>query len=128
VPLGGKVSGERGGGEATYRTINVYELLGIGPRSRAWFGFWLGVRIEEDDISGDFGVSEGFGDVLGLGEEVRGDMLDTRAVLFGQRGHHLGRRRTAGDGVYFLPALRRLEQDAHGVESGNPIGTGDDCG
>jgi hypothetical protein len=128
VPLGGKVSGERGGGEATYRTINVYELLGIGPRSRAWFGFWLGVRIKEDDISGDFGVSEGFGDVLGLGEEVRGDMLDTRAVLFGQKGHHLGRRRTVGDGVYFLPALRRLEQDAHGVESGNPICTGDDCG
>ena len=128
MPLEGKVSGERGGGQATYRTVNLYELLGIGPRSRAWFGFWLGVRIEEDDIGGDFGVSEGFGDVLRLGEEVGGDMLDTRAVLFGQKGHHLGRRRAAGDGVHFLPALRRLKQDAHGVESGDSIGASDDCG
>ena len=109
MPLEGKVSGERRGGEVTYRTVNLYKLLGIGPRSRAWFGFWLGVRIEEDDIGGDLSVREGFGDVLGLGEEVRGDMLDTRAVLFGQKGHHLGGRRAAGDGVHFLPALRRLE-------------------
>jgi hypothetical protein len=86
MPLEGKISGEKGG-DATYRTINVYELLGIGPRSRAWFGFWLGVRIEED-IGGDFGVGEGFGDVLGLGEEVRSDMLDTRTVLFRQKDHH----------------------------------------
>jgi hypothetical protein len=128
VPLEGKISGERGGGEVTYRTINVYELLGIGPRPRAWFGFWLGVRIEEDNIGGDFGVGEGFGNVLGLGKEVGGDVVDTRAVLFWQKDHHLGRGRAAGDGVYFLPALRRLEQDAHGVESRDSIGASDDCG
>ena len=52
-------------------------------------------------------------------------MLDSRAVLFGQKGHHLGRRWTAGDSVDFLPALGRFEQGAHGVESGDAIGSSD---
>jgi hypothetical protein len=52
-----------------------------------WFGVWLGVRIEED-IGCDFSVVEGFDDVLGLGKEVRGDVLNIRAVLFQQKGHH----------------------------------------
>lgn len=77
----------------------------------------MSIRIEEDEVGGDFRVLEGLRDVFGLRQEVRGDMLDARAVLFGQKGHHLGRRWAAGDGVDFLPALRRLEQDAHGVEA-----------
>jgi hypothetical protein len=124
----GQESGERWRGEVCDCTVNVYELLGIGPCSGAGFGLGLSVRIEEDDVCGDFGVLERFGDVFGLGEEVRGHVLDAGALLFGQKSHHLGRWWAAGDGVDLLPTLGRFEQDTHGVEAWDSIGAGDQCG
>ena len=92
-----------------HRTVDVDEFLGVGPCSGARLGLGLSIRIEKDDVGGDSGVLERFGDFLGLGKEVQGHMMDARAVLVGQKGHHLGRWWAARDGIDFLPAMGRFE-------------------
>ena len=72
-----------------YLTVDIHKLLGIGPCSSTGFGPGLGVGVKEDDIGGNIGVLECFGDVFRLGQKIGGHVLDSRAALFGQKGHHL---------------------------------------